>query len=320
MELWEFPLNENMRELTRHGSSSFPIQYYVDEPSHFSNCTIPLHWHPELEFWVAYGGTAMIQVGKTSISLEEGSGIFINANVLHSFQQPDPEQKLQCPNIVFLDELIAPVTSRIYQKYIRPITTNCQFPYILLAPGCAWQNDILLLLHSIFSLFQTYGLGENDRKIAVLKFMNPVHDCSSYEMAVQNSLNKIWQILFSHIREIPLISSQKNEQLLQIRTQKMLSKIQSSYSQQITLTEIAASAGISKSEASRCFQSYLHTSPVNYLLSYRIERAKWALQNSMDTIEQISEHCGFQSTSYFGRIFRRQTGMSPSQYRKQPFS
>ncbi len=154
MELWEFPLNENMRELTRHGSSSFPIQYYVDEPSHFSNCTIPLHWHPELEFWVANGGTAMIQVGKTSISLEEGSGIFINANVLHSFQQTDPEQKLQCPNIVFLDELIAPVTSRIYQKYIRPITTNCQFPYILLAPGCAWQNDILLHLHSIFSLFQ----------------------------------------------------------------------------------------------------------------------------------------------------------------------
>lgn len=317
MKFSQFPLNENMRELTRHGSMPFPIQYYVDEPSHFPNHTIPLHWHPELEFFVANGGQIDVQVGKNFIRLNDGSGIFINGNILHSFQQADSAQNPQCPNIVFLDELIAPVTSRIYQNYVQPITRNCQFPYIALNPDCTWQNEILMHLDFIFSLFQKYDTMENHKKTPVLKFKAPAFDSLCYEMAVQNKLNEIWQILFSCQNEIPSILSEKNEQLLQVRTQKMLRFIHSHYPSPISLAEIATSAGISKSEASRCFQSYLHTSPVNYLLNYRIEQAKSALQNSMETVENIGISCGFQSPGYFCKAFRKQTGMTPNQYRNQ---
>ena len=66
MEFYDFPLNQNMQELTQHGSPSFPIQYYIDEPVHFSDFTIPLHWHPELEFWVANGGPADVQIQLSS--------------------------------------------------------------------------------------------------------------------------------------------------------------------------------------------------------------------------------------------------------------
>lgn len=105
--------------------------------------------------------------------------------------------------------------------------------------------------------------------------------------------------------------------LLQIRTQKMLSFIHSSYHLPISLADIARSAGISKSEASRCFQACLHTSPVSYLLSFRIRMARHALSTDQGTTEQISAACGFQSASYFCRMFRRYTGMSPRQYRNQ---
>lgn len=317
MKFYEFPLDQNMQELTQHGSPSFPIQYYIDEPVHFSDCTIPLHWHPELEFWVANGGSADVQIGKTSFCLEEGFGIFINANVLHSFRQTEPTQNLQCPNIVFLDELIAPVTSRIYQRYVQPLTANQLLPYILLNPHKEWQKEILLLLENIFQLFQTDNRKEYNKNTPILQFRAFDMESACFEMEVQNKLNQLWQILFTHQEDIPLIPSPKNEQLLQIRTQKMLAFIHNHYHEQISLSKIADSAGISKSEAARCFQSYLHTSPINYLLGYRIERAKWALQNSMETIAQISQDCGFQSSSYFGKTFRRQTGITPKQYRQQ---
>lgn len=317
MELGVFPLNQDMQELTRHGSPSFPIQYYVDNPAHFSNNTIPLHWHPELEFWVANGGNAAIQVGKHSFLLADGSGIFINANALHSFSQPNLAHTLQCPNIVFLDELIAPITSKIYQDYILPITTNRQYPYIILNPECAWQKEILTHLDYIFSLFQKYGSKKNETEMPELSFSYSEISSICYEMEVQNKLCQLWQTLFSNIHEIPIIPTQKREHLLQIRTQKMMAFIHGHYQQQISLAEIAASVGVSKSEAARCFRSYLHTSPVSYLLSYRIDQAKRKFQNSLETIGQISQDCGFQSTSYFCRVFRSQTGMTPSQYRKQ---
>lgn len=317
MEFYDFPLNQNMQELTQHGSPSFPIQYYIDEPVHFSDCTIPLHWHPELEFWVANGGSADVQIGKTSFCLEEGFGIFINANVLHSFRQTEPTQNLQCPNIVFLDELIAPVTSKIYQSYVQPLTANHLLPYILLNPYKEWQKKILMLLDDIFQIFQLNNIKENNKNTPILQFRALELESACFEMEVQNKLNQLWQVIFSHQEDIPHILCSRNEQLLQIRTQKMLAFIHSNYQQQVSLSDIASSAGISKSEAARCFQSYLHTSPINYLLSYRIERAKWALQNSMETIAQISQNCGFQSPSYFGKTFRKQTGFSPKEYRQQ---
>lgn len=317
MQFSQLPLNDNMRELTRHGSALFPIQYYVDEPSHFANHTIPLHWHPELEFWVANGGPVDVQVGKNTIRLEDGSGIFINGNMLHSFHQADSAQESQCPNIVFLDELIAPATSTIYHNYVQAITRNPRFPYIVLKPDCAWQKEILMHLDFIFSLFQKYDTREYSEKAPVLKFMAPNIDSPCYEMIVQNKLNQLWQILYSCRDEIPAILCENKEQLLQIRTQKMLRFIHGHYPSQISLAEIAASAGISISEACRCFQAYLHTPPISYLLNYRIEQAKLLLQNSMETVGQIGISCGFQSSGYFSKAFRKQTGMTPNQYRKQ---
>lgn len=317
MQTNKLQVNENMRELVQHGSICFPIQYYVDELFRFANQTIPLHWHPELEFFVVNGGRTKIQIGKTELCLEEGFGIFINSNVLHSFSQVNEEQECKCPNIVFSDEFIAPASSKIYQSYIQPITRNRQLPYIVLSPYHIWQKEILMHLDCIFSFLQKYGSHGFYGKSPVLKFKNDSISSCCFELAVQNELNQIWQLLFTYKNEIPLIPSAKNEYLLQIRTQKMLSYIQTNYSSQVSLKEIAASADISKSEATRCFQAYLHTSPVNYLLQYRIEKAKRELQNSDETVEVIGRRCGFQSTSYFCKLFRSQTGMTANQFRNQ---
>ena len=112
--------DHNFMDILAQGKKEFPLQYYVDEFEKYPGRMIPLHWHPEIEFYVVSGCTLQIQLGQTTITLGEGDGLFINSNVLHSFS-PIDSGKSACPNIVFSHELLAPYGSIIYQKYMQDI-------------------------------------------------------------------------------------------------------------------------------------------------------------------------------------------------------
>ena len=310
-------MGENLQELTVHGKREFPIQYYADELFRLPGCQFPLHWHTEIEFFAARGGSIRAQIGRLEFLLEEGDGVFVNSNVLHSFSQLRPEDRCRCPNIVFSGELIAPADHLIYQKYIGPLLSSRQLPYVILKPSIPWQNSILSCLDRLFSLMQKHALKEERRPLPLLSFDSPADDSPCWEMQVQNELNRIWQLLISHAGEIPPVNIEKGEASLQIRMQKMLAFIRSHYASPVSLDEIAASASISKSEASRCFQAYMNQPPVSYLLDFRLEKAKQLLSSTPDTVEEISRKCGFRSSGYFCRIFKRRTGASPNQYRRE---
>ena len=84
-----------------------------------------------------------------------------------------------------------------------------------------------------------------------------------------------------------------------------------------TTAEIAASAGISESEALRCFRSTIGMPPVRYLRQYRVERAAALLSSSQYKISEIGSMCGFGDASYFTKLFREQKGCTPTQYRQK---
>ena len=296
MQFTQIALDERMRELTQHGADDFPIQFYIDELFRFPGQCVPLHWHPELELWQARGGDVTVQIGTENLTLADGWAVFINADVLHSFRQADAGQALGCPNIVFRDELIAPVTSRLHRLYVAPLLADRRLPYIVFRPDGGWQTEFLCRMEALFNTLQAERPG--------------------FELCAQNQLTGLWGLLWAHRAELPATGTQKAERLLQIRTQKMLRCIHTQYAAPLTLDDIAAAAGVSRSEASRCFQACLRTSPVGYLTWYRIEMAKHALAAGRDTVEEISRACGFQSASYFCRVFRRVTGQTPLQYRR----
>ncbi|MCI6732887.1 MAG: AraC family transcriptional regulator, partial [Lachnospiraceae bacterium] len=64
------------------------------------------------------------------------------------------------------------------------------------------------------------------------------------------------------------------------------------------------------------FKKISGVSPVNYLIQLRIEQAKRMLKESNLTILEISMECGFNNTSYFIRQFRKYTGKTPREYRR----
>lgn len=54
-----------------------------------------------------------------------------------------------------------------------------------------------------------------------------------------------------------------------------------------------------------------------YILNKRITHAKRALKQTSKFIYQIAEDCGFKDYTYFSRCFKKQVGVSPSEFRKQ---
>ena len=66
----------------------------------------------------------------------------------------------------------------------------------------------------------------------------------------------------------------------------------------------------------RLFQRYLKTSPARYYLQLRLQSAHELLLHTEKTIGEISDSCGFVSSSHFSRTFSQRYGLAPSTLRK----
>jgi signal transduction histidine kinase/AraC-like DNA-binding protein/ABC-type sugar transport system substrate-binding protein len=91
--------------------------------------------------------------------------------------------------------------------------------------------------------------------------------------------------------------------------------IQNKYSQPLSLDEIAREVGISKKRLEKNFHQELGISPWEYLTRYRVKEAKGFLKTTNLNITEVAAKIGFEDPAYFSRIFRSQTGQSPTDYR-----
>ena len=61
----------------------------------------------------------------------------------------------------------------------------------------------------------------------------------------------------------------------------------------------------------------MKVSPMQYIISLRMAAAKGYLENSVKNIAQIANEIGYDNPLYFSRLFKKHTGITPTQYRKQ---
>ena len=87
-------------------------------------------------------------------------------------------------------------------------------------------------------------------------------------------------------------------------------------SEKITLDELSEQFFLEKTYLSRLFKDTYGTSPIDYVIQNRITNAKTKLRFTDMTIEEIAYACGFNSATYFARIFRKIENMSPREYRE----
>ena len=91
--------------------------------------------------------------------------------------------------------------------------------------------------------------------------------------------------------------------------------ISNNYTDQITVDDVAASAGVSRSWLYRGFQRRFGKSPLAYLEDLRLHYAKQLLTGTELRVSEIAYSVGYLDALYFSKVFSRRTGLSPTAYR-----
>lgn len=130
--------------------------------------------------------------------------------------------------------------------------------------------------------------------------METIHDVASW---LTKTFEKILNYLSAH-------SKLKYRREIQ----EAIEYINQNYSTEVTVERIAEKLFISPYYLMHLFKQEVGKTFSEYLIEYRIEKAKELLKNSRLKIYEISEKVGYNSTKYFSQLFKKITGLTPSEY------
>ena len=285
--------DETGKELLTYGTPDFPIAFFDDD---LAKIKVPWHWHDELELVVILSGEVSVFISGYELQLHPGEGYFAKSGVLHSAELHSVTGRQHA--MVFNPKFIATPEDLIWNTYVAPILSGENPPFIKLLPGIPWQKEILSYAEKAWS--------------------NGAYEKIDYPFTVRESLTKIFVLLMRNIDTETENSSMSKTQKEEHRIKKTLCYIETHFREQITIQDIASDANISVSTLLRIYHDILHTTPIQYVLKYRLEQIMEELLDNPDaSISEIAYACGFNDISYFNRCFLREYGKTPSEFRRK---
>lgn len=295
LQLTDIAVAPDLHELTKHGTPIFPCAAYDEDPGKYLTGNIPWHWHEEMEIILAVEGETRVLCGETEFLLHPGEAVFANSNVLHKLKRGQSGVPCRINSLLFKPELVSSFPqSIIQQRYIAPLIKCAPFSEILLRPDIAWQKEAIQHFRSAFSAFNSDRYG--------------------HEVLVTVELMRMLLVMLENMQdrvcETDLVQNKDS-----VRIKQMLGYIHDHYAEPLTVSQIAAASAISESECYRCFRKVLDSSPIDYLLQYRIRAAAGLLSGTDMSISNICFATGFNSPSYFAKVFRQELLLSPRRYR-----
>ena len=85
----------------------------------------------------------------------------------------------------------------------------------------------------------------------------------------------------------------------------------------LSLDTVCSKLGVSNSYFSSIFKKEVGISFITYLTDYRMQQAVHLMLETNEKNYEIAEHVGYEDANYFGYVFKRKYGMSPSKYRTE---
>lgn len=93
--------------------------------------------------------------------------------------------------------------------------------------------------------------------------------------------------------------------------------VESHYMEDITLQDAAAQLHYSDAYFCRFFKQNFDKNFIMYLSEIRVEKAKELLSDVTVNVKDVGQRVGFRDSSYFTKVFKRVTGITPSEYRNK---
>lgn len=285
---YDLEVNSDRSEKVRYSSADVPYGFFKGRHSAYANNSMPAHWHEDIEILVPSMGDIVYNINGKLVKVQTGEGIIINSRRIHSSQTEDLRECYYY--VLIFHPMLLCISKEVEHQLVQPFLTS-SFDYVLLQKGVKWHENIL----NWFSMIVTK---RNDR---------------SAKSAIAGLINLIWSEVAENVTPDEKAQTERS-QLTAMKA--MIAYIDSHYAEKITLEDIAAAGFVSKRTCGNMFERFLFTPPMKYLNEYRLKRSIELLRGTNMTITDIGLVCGFSGASYYAESFRRELGISPSEYRR----
>jgi len=269
-----------------HHTASRPFGIYHITEAKETTLALYRHCHTEAEVFLLTEGKLDFIIEESHYHMTAGDCIFIPPMLIHSALK-NTDNFCRFSAIVFDMSII---DSNPDSPYLNAINSNKEQCVFVIENGSPAKKSIT----NAFSSLPT----------------NDDYDMNSCELKIKGAILTIWQEFYNSCFSKIKSSSLKKELL------NTLSYIQNHFSENITLKDLALSAGLSTGYLGHYFTSHMGLSPFAYINKVRIVNAGNLLTSTDKSVTEIAMLSGYDNLSHFNRSFRKIMGVTPSVYRR----
>lgn len=278
----------NANPILEHIHESFRVK--DDILPHIST---PLHYHPHHELvWIKKGSGVRI-VGDHIDRFKEGDMVLLGPNLPHvwendaSYYEGDPDLKVDVFVVHFTDDIIDNLLKFPELTGIKEILRESRQGLHITGQTHTKLGKVIEKLFSAKSI---------ERVILFLRIFQLLEDAEDTSLLSSNDF-------------IHFFSNQKSDRL-----RKIYEFTGKNFNRNIQIDEISKIACMSPAAFCRYFKQKTGYSFISYLNNFRLAYAKNLLNSNEYKISTIAEMCGFEDISYFNRLFKQKTNMTPTEY------
>ncbi|MBQ7796954.1 MAG: helix-turn-helix transcriptional regulator [Lachnospiraceae bacterium] len=290
----------NFYEKKKHGTMKFPAAYYYVAPGH-PQYNMPFHWHTEWELIRVKEDLLILHIDEEEIEAEEGDILMIRDSMFHGGALTEGTYECLVFDFYGLFHDIASV-----KEYVRPFYRLNLLPQVHYK--CSEYPEICKIAAEIMDANYNYFEKMNNDT----GFMED----GWRELATVGGLSRLFGLILHHglCKENKMESVRSTHRISRIKN--VLEYVEKHYQTPVTLGELAEVAGMNPQYFCRAFKEITMQSPMDYVIFYRLEQAVKLLSATDLSVMEVAMECGFNDCSYFIRVFKKQKGMTPNQYRK----
>jgi AraC-like DNA-binding protein len=255
----------------------------------------PFHDHDFLEIAYIVEGEGFHHIGESVQKVRKGELFYLPIGISHVFRPKSTSgQKLVVINCLFspnlLPKLIAFASEKPTVDFLWRMRDGLLSNYSVRDRNDRFER----LFQSMFEQYSTRAPGCEDMLHALL-----------FQLMVE---------LHRSMRE-----SENTDQSLpkEAAFQNLLHYLRNNCEQELTLSHLAHLSGFSERHLQRLFHQHTGQSWFKYWQSVRVRRSSELLLRTSDKIQHIAEAVGYKDIHSFNAVFKRLTGLTPSQYRKR---
>lgn len=290
----------SLKENVTHGTPKNPIHgmhFTAGEDTPYHGCFfVERHWHNYVEILLVTKGQYVVEINLENHLLNEGDICILNSGDLHQItgQRPDAVHDVVLFDPQILDFSYA---DEWEERYIAPFLSQALILQNILLSKDEGHAEILGTVKDLMKKALLTGPGWYvECKLLLLKLF---HLMTRYRMLLPSK---------------EVLSPADARKIGRYKT--IVSYIEEHYKEPVSLEQLADAVPCNSQYLCRSFREIAGASPIQYLISYRLDRACELLRCTARPVTDIALECGFENISYFIRKFKAVKGYTPKEYRE----